>query len=60
VVVRQGDATAAALATAIEDPRLLRIPFQFERTFARYVRITQTATGPLPWVVFEAQVLAGE
>ena len=59
VTVRQGDATANALASAIDDPRYLRTPFEFGRTFARYVRIKQTGTGPVPWVVFEATVLAG-
>ena len=60
VQVRQGDATANAVATAIEDPRFLRIPYVFDRTFTRYVRIRQTSHATVPWVVFEARVLAGE
>jgi hypothetical protein len=60
VTVRQGDATALAVATAIADPRFLRMRFEFARTYARYVRVRQTAQAPVPWVVFEARVLAGE
>jgi hypothetical protein len=56
--VWQGDATANAVATAIEDPRFMRMQFEFERTHARYIRVRQTGQAPIPWVVFEAQVLA--
>ncbi len=56
--VWQGDATATAVATAIEDPRFLRMQFEFERTHTRYIRVRQTGQAPIPWVVFEAQVLA--
>jgi F5/8 type C domain len=59
VPVWHGDATAKAVATAIQDPRFMRMQFEFERTHTRYVRVRQTAQAPLPWVVFEAQVLAG-
>jgi hypothetical protein len=58
--VWQGDATATAVATAIEDPRFMRTPFEFRRTYTRYIRVRQTAQAPIPWVVFEAQVLAGK
>ena len=58
--VWHGDATAKALTTAIEDPRFFRMQFEFDRTYTRYVRVRQTAQAPLPWVVFEAQVVAGE
>ena len=57
--VWQGDATANAVATAIEDPRFMRMPFEFERTHTRYIRVRQTGQAPIPWVVFEARVLAG-
>jgi len=60
IQVWHGDATAKAVATAIEDPRFMRMRFEFPRTYTRYVRVRQTARAPLPWVVFEAQVLAGE
>jgi hypothetical protein len=59
MTVWQGDATAKAVVTAIEDPRFMRMRFAFGRSYTRYVRVRQTAQGPLPWVVFEAQVLAG-
>ncbi len=56
--VWQGDATANAVATAIEDPRFMRMQFEFERTHTRYIRVRQTGQAPIPWVVFEARVLA--
>jgi hypothetical protein len=56
--VWQGDAAANAVATAIEDPQFMRMQFEFERTHTRYIRVRQTGQAPIPWVVFEARVLA--
>jgi hypothetical protein len=55
-----GDLSRAAVRAAIDDPRDVTIPLQFEPRRARYLRIRQIGFSALPWAVAELRVIASD
>jgi hypothetical protein len=58
--VWHGATAAMTLATAIEDPRAIAVPFMFAPREARYIRVRQTGHAERPWAVAEFRVVVGE
>lgn len=56
--VWRGTTAAASVATAIEDPRNVAVPFSFAPQRARYVRLRQLGQSDEPWAIAELRVLA--